>query len=251
MDDDYVAKLDELRRLRQSLRGLERRLAEYEGVRGNGINKAQSLVSEAQDLGLYTANTSPEIWEDCVDALRQIHGVSLEPEEELTAEGNGFDQLQRDRTTLVDELRRVKDQLAAAEALAADHQGFSREGNIHLARLRSVELFDGDSNNGIRVCPVCQSELSAEAVPAISEIEQSINRMHLPAHPHPRPVLPGEIMIKPPAALFRLPLSMGAPIQPIDGGYSTRSGWFICSRTTVARPCAVIPSISNRRCADH
>jgi hypothetical protein len=86
---------------------LERRLAEYEGVRGNGINKAQLLVSEAQDLGLYTANTNPEIWEDCVDALRQIQDVSLEPEEELTAEGNGFDQLQRDRTTLVDELRRV------------------------------------------------------------------------------------------------------------------------------------------------
>ena len=103
-------------------------------------------------------------------------GVSLEPEEELTAEGNGFNQLQWDRTTLVDELRRVKDQLAAAEALAADHQGFSREGNIHLARLRSVELFDGDSNNGIRVCPVCQYELSAEAVPAISEIEQSMQQ---------------------------------------------------------------------------
>jgi hypothetical protein len=60
VDDDYIAKLDELRRLRQSLRGLERRLTEYEGIRGHGINKAQALVFEAQDLGLYTANTSPE-----------------------------------------------------------------------------------------------------------------------------------------------------------------------------------------------
>jgi uncharacterized Zn finger protein (UPF0148 family) len=95
---------------------------------------------------------------------------------ELTAEGQGFEQLQRDRAIVVDELRRVKDQLAAAEALAADHQGFSREGNIHLARLRSVQLFDGDSRNGMRVCPVCQSELSAEAVPAVSEIEQSMQQ---------------------------------------------------------------------------
>lgn len=31
----------------------------------------------------------------------------------------------------------------------------------------------------------------------------------------------------------------------------TRSGWFICNRTTVARPCAVIPPISNGRCSDH
>jgi Protein of unknown function (DUF3732) len=69
--------------------------------------------------------------------------------------------------------------VAAAEALAADHQGFSREGNIHLARLRSVQLFDGDSSNEIRVCPVCQSELSAEAVPAVSEIEQSMQQFEV------------------------------------------------------------------------
>jgi hypothetical protein len=31
----------------------------------------------------------------------------------------------------------------------------------------------------------------------------------------------------------------------------TRSGWFICNRTTVARPYAVMPSISKGRCSDH
>jgi hypothetical protein len=176
VDDDHVSKIAELRQLRQVLRGLERRLAEYEGVRGQGRRRALALLSEAQDIGLSTANTSPETWEGCVDALRQIQTVSIEPEEELTAEGNGFEHLQRDRTILVEELRRVKDHLAAAEALASDHQGFSREGNMHLARLRSVQLFDQDSSNGMRVCPVCQSELSAEALPAISEIEQSMQQ---------------------------------------------------------------------------
>jgi hypothetical protein len=137
------------------------------------MSRALALLSEAQDIGLSTVNTSPETWEGCVDALRQIQTVSIEPEEELTAEGNGFEHLQRDRTILVEELRRVKDHLAAAEALASDHQGFSREGNMHLARLRSVQLFDQDLSNGMRVCPVCQSELSTEVLPAISEIEQS------------------------------------------------------------------------------
>jgi hypothetical protein len=31
----------------------------------------------------------------------------------------------------------------------------------------------------------------------------------------------------------------------------TRSGWFICNRATVTRPCAVIPTISNGCCSDH
>jgi uncharacterized Zn finger protein (UPF0148 family) len=176
VDDDHVSKVAELRQLRQDFRGLERRLAEYEGVRGQGMSRALALLSEAQDIGLSTANTSPETWEGCVDALRQIQTVSLEPEEELTAEGNGFEHLQRSRTILVEELRRVKDQLAAAEALLSDHQSFSHEGHMHLARLRSVQLFDHDSSNGARVCPVCQSELSAEALPVIAEIEQSMQQ---------------------------------------------------------------------------
>lgn len=137
------------------------------------MSRALALLSEAQDIGLSTANTSPETWEGCVEALRRIQTVAIEPEEELTAEGNGFEHLQRSRAILVEELRRVKDQLAAAEALASDHQSFSHEGHMHLARLRSVQLFDHDSSNGARVCPVCQSELSAEALPVIAEIEES------------------------------------------------------------------------------
>ncbi|MGH9891091.1 MAG: DUF3732 domain-containing protein, partial [bacterium] len=41
--DDYVARMAELRRLRRELRGIERKLEEYEAVKGQGVTVAQGL----------------------------------------------------------------------------------------------------------------------------------------------------------------------------------------------------------------
>ena len=64
--DDYVARMGELRRLRSELRGIERRLGEYEAVRGQGASVALGLLAEATDLGLRPGEPVPETWDACL-----------------------------------------------------------------------------------------------------------------------------------------------------------------------------------------
>lgn len=176
VDDEHVALMAKLRDLRRDLKGSERRLAEFEGVKGRGVSRAQSLLSEAQDLGLYRAASIPEEWSECVAALREVQQQPYEPEEELSAEGDAFDRLQRQRSEITIEMARIKEQLAAAEALAQEKQEYSQEATAHVQRLRSIGVFD-DEDATPRKCPLCESTLSHTEFPSIDEMRASLQHI--------------------------------------------------------------------------
>jgi hypothetical protein len=176
--DDHVRRMAELRKLRQDLRGLERKLAEYEAVRGTGISRAQGLLAEAKDIGLQPEQDIPETWDGCVDALKTIITSSLPPEEEVVmAEGEEFKHLQDERQKLIQELQLARDQLQAAQAMSNEQQGHSHEAQAQLVRLKSINLFESDGQNQLS-CPLCQSSLTPEQLPAtLEEIRGSLNRL--------------------------------------------------------------------------
>lgn len=173
VDDEHVGNMAKLRQLRHNLKGLERKVAEYEGIRGRGLTRAQTLLAEAQDIGLYGAKTAPDSLEESIEALRQVQTQPAEPEEELAGEGDAFERLQQERAKLGVELQMVKDQLEAAEALASDRKGYSREASSHLHRLHSVELFNAHRGN-THTCPLCESVLPNGMIPTLSDLMQSI-----------------------------------------------------------------------------
>lgn len=180
VDEDHVEKMAKLRRLRQEIRGLELKLAEYEGIRGTGLTRAQALLSEAQDLGIYRTDAMPAIWEECIKALQQIQAQPVEPEEELAKKGAAYEQLQRQRSELTFELRKNKDQLDAAEALAKDRQGYSREANSHQYRLSSVGLFDSkndENREANKICPLCNSALPDGTIPKVQDLYLSLKSL--------------------------------------------------------------------------
>ncbi|MFO1523777.1 MAG: hypothetical protein U1G05_17470, partial [Kiritimatiellia bacterium] len=176
VDDNHIALMTRLRDLRRDLKGFERKLAEYEGVRGRGVSRAQSLIAEAQDIGLYRWPSVPEDWIDCITALRQIQQQANEPEEELSAEGDAFDRLQRQRSEITVELNRVKEQLAAAEALSQDKQEYSREAFAQVQRLRSIGVFESETGACPR-CPLCESDLARGVLPAVTEMQDSLRHL--------------------------------------------------------------------------
>lgn len=176
VDDAHLAKMIELRQLRRGLRGMERNLSEYEGVRGQGITRARTLLSEAQDVGLYDPNEETDTWEQCVEGLRQAQKHLEQPEEERAREGDAFEKLLQDHAALSEELRIIKGQLAYAKALSSDEQGYSHEAGAHIHRLLSIGLFDSEQDSS-SICPLCQSKLSDKTIPAISDLEQSIKRL--------------------------------------------------------------------------
>ena len=170
---DHVKKLADLRQLGRDLRGLERKLAEYEGIRGQGTSKAQSLLSEAQDIGLFQDNNLPDSWESAVESLRQIQRQPTEPEEELAREDHAFDRLQRERSEMIEELRRAKEQLETAQALAMEKQSYSLEATEHVHRLRSVELFPSNTTDN-HICPLCDSVIPDGVHPTLTDVQQSL-----------------------------------------------------------------------------
>ncbi len=181
--DEYVARMDELRRLRRELQRSRRKLEEYEAVRGQGVTVAQGLLAEATDLGLVTGLSSPETWEACLEALRRLanYGArSILEEEEVAAEGDEFRRLQEERDEITHELRIVRDQLDASKALTADRHGFSQEAQAQSLRLKSIALFTShdDHEHSRTSCPLCQSSLpSSEVTPSVQEIQDSLERL--------------------------------------------------------------------------
>lgn len=176
--DEHVAKMQKLRQLRRDLKAVEKKLSELEAIRGSGVTRAHSLLAEARDLGLNQTDQLPEAWEACVDLLREVQRQPVEQEQALAAAGDQFRQLQDERSRLTEELHSVKAQLDAAEALSADRVGFTSEGGAQLARLRSIELFNGDDDAAApHMCPLCQSSLPANALPTATQYATAINRL--------------------------------------------------------------------------
>lgn len=179
VDDDHVAKMAELRKLRNALRGLERKLSEHEAVRGHGVSRAQALVSEAVDLGLRPSGTVSDDWDECVSILKDITSTPLpEEEKQIAEEGNEYERLQLERQRLAHDLHRIREQLVAAQALSSERQSYSREGEFQLARLRSIQLFEDKEGVDNSRCPLCQSQLADDKRPPfVADLRKSISEL--------------------------------------------------------------------------
>jgi hypothetical protein len=182
VDDNYVELMTKLRRLRQELRRVERKLEEYNSVRGEGVTVAQGLLSEATDLGLRPGLSSPETWDETIDALRKLSESTFANEDEQVAiEGKEFHRLQADRDNIINELRVIQSQLEIAKTLTSNRRGFSDEVHAQSLRLKSIELFDPKNENKLRytTCPLCQNTLPAEDVlPTIQTIQDALAELN-------------------------------------------------------------------------
>ena len=173
VDDDYVRRRDELRRLREQLRACERQVAELRGLRGEGLSKAASLLAQARDAGLTSSTASA--WEDTVEALRSVLQTPvavLDVEQPDLPEGREYQRLTDEREHLLEEQRKLRDEVDAARTFESAEQGFSREASEQRARLTPIGIFE-DIEPG-HSCPLCSQELSGEAgIPSV-ELLKSI-----------------------------------------------------------------------------
>lgn len=181
VNDDYVARMDELRRLRRELRGIERKLDEYKSIRGQGFTVAHGLLVELTDFGLRPGQSIPETWDECLEALRVVNTNSILEEDQISIEGDEFRRLQAERDEITRNLRDIRDQLEWARTLASERSGFSHEGHAQIYRLKSIDLFTPQDNNdhATTTCPLCQSLLpSSNAIPSIQDIQDSLEKLN-------------------------------------------------------------------------
>lgn len=175
VDEEHVAKKEELRRLRQQLRDRERRLATMESLRGQGLGKAAGLLSEARDLGLVEFTETPSTWEDAVALLQQVSASPAEDQvarHELGEAGDEYERLTAERNDLQEALRRAKSDLESAKSLKAYEHSYSREVAEQGARLKSLGILPNPGDQP--VCPLCSGALTGEAVPPVEDLESAV-----------------------------------------------------------------------------
>lgn len=154
VDDEYVKKSAELRRLREQLRAIERQLAELNSIRGDGVGKATALLAQARDAGLSDVVT--ENWQETIAALRAAATVVLAQAGNIP-DGGEYRRLSDARIALLANQRRFKDEMDAVRAFERDTSGYSTEATEQQSRLASIGMFD-DTAPG-HSCPLCTQAL--------------------------------------------------------------------------------------------
>jgi hypothetical protein len=171
VDDDHVRKQGELRRLREQLRAVERRLAEIAALRGDGATKADALLAQARDAGLSQEVTST--WEGAMSALRTVLKTPLASVDVKLPDGTEFSRLSTERAELLQTQRRIRADIDAARAFAKDEKGFSHEAKEQKARLATIGIFEG--NEPGHTCPLCAQDLPKEnAPPLVAALQRAL-----------------------------------------------------------------------------
>lgn len=166
VDDDYVRKRAELRRLKDELRSVERQLSELRNLRGEGISKAAGLLAQAREVGL--VDTVVDTWEETVHALQAISRTPLSginPTDADAKAGAELSRLSETRRALLDEQRRLREEIESVQALEREGHGFSVEASEQHARLTSIGIFEGTGSGDGHSCPLCAQVLPTEAAP--------------------------------------------------------------------------------------
>lgn len=172
VDDDHVRKQGELRRLRDQLRAVERRLAEVAALRGEGATKADALLAQARDAGLSQEVTST--WGGAVDALRTVLKTPLAAVDVSFPDGSEFTRLSTERAELLQAQRRIRADIDSARAFAKDEMGFSHEAKEQKARLAVIGVFEGGKAGD--TCPLCTQILPNEnALPQVAALQSALS----------------------------------------------------------------------------
>jgi hypothetical protein len=174
VDDDYVRKREQLRRVREQLRSCERKLAEIAALRGEGASKADALLAQARDAGL--SSVTSDSWEATVATLRTVASTPLANIEATVSDGAEFSRLAGERTQLLTEQRRIRDEIDTVRAFEQDGKGFSREATEQRARLKTIGIFE-DSTPGHN-CPLCSQALETAAQqPTVAEVRGTLTSL--------------------------------------------------------------------------
>lgn len=171
VDTEHVRRREELRRLREQLRAIDRQLAELRALSGEGVSKAASLLAQARDAGV--SAIQPTNWNETVAALREAATTVIPALVSDQPDGQEFGRLSTEREQLLAEQVRLRDEIAAARAFERDEQGFSREANEQRARLTTIGIFEGTEPN--HTCPLCAQALpDTNATPTASRIKETL-----------------------------------------------------------------------------
>ncbi len=172
VDEEYVRKREELKRLREQMRVYERQMNELKAISGNGISKAAILLAQTRDVGMSSNITNT--WEETISTLRDIMKASIASSGYEQFEGQEYLRLANEREKLLREQNRLRTEIAAARNFKKDENGYSHEATEQYSRLLSIGIFDGFEP--VHTCPLCAQEYPDQnVIPTILQMKDILN----------------------------------------------------------------------------
>jgi hypothetical protein len=172
VNSERVRLEHELRLAKRRLKLASRDLEEAHFVATDQLTRGQSLITEAQQVGILRSDLTVGTAEEIVETLRTV--LTWAPSAAPLVEEDKLADLRRLADTRREEFKTLQKQIDAAEVFQRDAQAYASEAGEQLMRLQSIRLFDGA--NGPHRCPVCSSDLPAE-VPTVSALNESLRRL--------------------------------------------------------------------------
>lgn len=173
VSDDYVAQKQELKRVRAEIRQIDRRLAEADAIRGDGVSRADTLLAEARAIGLSSLDDSAG-WNEKIDTLRTIQSTPVPSAAAEVDEAAEFRRLSTVRSELVEEQRVLQSTLERARSFEGNSRGYSAEASEHAARLNAVTVFEHEAPGNS--CPLCLQTLpDASQVASVGDLRAAQN----------------------------------------------------------------------------
>ena len=155
-EDDRLSEMERLRSLKQDRMRLVKQIREIESLKGDGLQKGYSLLSEAAKLGLYISENLIPTDEVLLGQLELISRWSPSLDVDVSDEQDPLIALEVENRRLQSLKRALKLRLREAQEYTSSESGFEKAVNDQVYRLQSVGLFkkfEGVSE----VCPVCES----------------------------------------------------------------------------------------------
>ena len=173
VDDDYVRKSEKLRRLKSELRGLARRLAELNALRGDGVSKASSLLAQARNVGL--TSSVAESWDEVIRVIKSLSTSQLTNAEFDQPDTTEYNRLSDFRAELNERHAMIQEEISLIRAFETAEVGFSREAKEQQSRLSSVGIFEALP---AEACPLCSQKYDAgNQVPDVPEIADALQKV--------------------------------------------------------------------------
>ena len=172
VNSERVRLEHELRLAKRRLKLASRDLDEAQFVATDQLTRGQSLITEAQQVGILRSEVTAGTAEEIVETLRTV--LTWVPSTAPLIEEDRLAALRQQTDTRREEFKGFQRQIDAAEVFQRDAQAYASEAGEQVMRLQSIRLFN--AADGPHRCPVCSSDLPVE-VPTVSAVAESLRRL--------------------------------------------------------------------------
>ena len=177
IDEDALSLENDRTELKRQLIRENRRLEEQLMLRGGGLDRAISLISEAKNVGLVSDKIVIDY--DDFDAICKVFRdiCNWEPISVNSVNLDRITSLQEELQNKETELNTLNDDIDNAMKYISGVNDYSSANSQQIRRLMSIGLFE-QLNFNANICPFCSGELGDNSLPTVEKIKQAINDLN-------------------------------------------------------------------------